>query len=177
MLAPHSFDVAYHLGLAYYLQGRFGDAADEYGRCMALADAPGADATADTLGYRACEEIARRPASLVAMAEWRRRALARAGRSGEIPALLERVDPAWEVTVNASYFASLLMARGDRGAETVLDDEALGRFETRAYGVAVDRLVAGESEAARELLERIAADPHWPGFGRIAAEVDLTGLP
>jgi len=42
-LAPSSFDVAYHLGLAYFLNGRFDEAADEYLRCMRYAERAGED--------------------------------------------------------------------------------------------------------------------------------------
>ena len=40
--ASLNWDVSYHLGLAYFLAGRFGDAADEYQRCIGLAEDPAA---------------------------------------------------------------------------------------------------------------------------------------
>ena len=37
-LAPLNWDVSYHLGLAYFVSGRFADAAAEYLRCLRLAE-------------------------------------------------------------------------------------------------------------------------------------------
>ena len=44
------------------------------------------------------------------------------------------------------------------------------------YPVAAWHLAEGDTVAAIALLERVAAHPHWGGFGRIAAEADLVAL-
>ena len=53
---------------------------------------------------------------------------------------------------------------------------ASGRFETRAYGMAVKELLDGDRDRAMFLLRRVAEDSYWPGFGRIAAEADLVRM-
>ena len=110
----------------------------------------------------------------VAIEEWTYRALRRAGRDNEARALLARVPRDLSVSANAAYYQTLLARRNEHPAADLLDPlPAEGRFETRAYGLAVDALLAGDRERAQFLLRRIAQDAHWPGFGRIAAEADL----
>ena len=47
------------------------------------------------------------------------------------------------------------------------------RLETVGYGIATRYLARGDTAATMELFMQIAADPWWPGFGRIAAEAEL----
>jgi tetratricopeptide (TPR) repeat protein len=172
-LAPYNFDVAYHLGLAYYLLGRFDDAATEYVRCTALATDPRA-LLLTIPDQRTCMSIAQSGDTRVAIEEWTYRALRRSGREREARALLAAVPRGLSVSANASYYHNLLARRGEwPAADLVHPLPADGRFETRAYGAAVDALLDGPRERALFLLRRIATDPHWSGFGRIAAEVDL----
>ncbi len=180
-LAPHNFDVAYHLGLAYYLAGRFDDAADEYARCMDLAhdaDALALQQSGD-LGadFRSCMEIAAADDTRVAIAEWRYRALRRDGRHAEAADLLETITPDMDIRDNVAYYADLLFYKGLRTEDQLLvPDHPDFRLETVGYGIANWYLVEGDTARALELLEEIAAHPHWPGFGRIAAEADLARL-
>lgn len=176
-LAPYNFDVAYHLGLAYYLVGRFDDSAAEYGRCVALAadaDALARDAAGDFGDQRTCMSMATSDDSRVAVEEWRYRALRQAGRHDEARAVAEAIPVEMDVSANAAYHLALLAHSGRADpAPLVLPLPPEGRFETRAYGVALDEWFDGDRDRALLLLRRIAADPHWPGFGRLAAEADL----
>ncbi len=175
-LAPGDFDVAYHLGLAYYLSGDFARAADEYLRCLALADDP-ASAPEAVSGGRPCTTIATSDDTRVAITEWAWRALMRAGREGEAERLLEGIHAEMEVTANTAYLRALLAHRGELPyAELVEPFPLSGRFETHAYAAAVAELVRGDEERAHFFLRRVAEDPHWPGFGRIEAEADLARL-
>lgn len=174
-LAPTNWDVAYHLGLAYFLEGRFQDAADEYGRCLAMADDSEAAAT-DAEDFRSCARNADDPESRVAMTEWAVRALGRAGRTDEARALLADLPTDLPVSENLAYYHSLLMKRGEMAQEELLADDAPYRLETVGYGIANHRIVQGDTAGAVGLLERLVEDPWWPGFGRIAAEADLVRL-
>jgi hypothetical protein len=121
--------------------------------------------------------IATDPEAHVAIAEWAYRALRRAGRPDEARALLEPVSPLLIVRENRAYHQALLAHKGERtSADLLLPLPAEGRFETRAYGAALDELLDGDRTRALLLLRRIAADPHWPGFGRLAAEADLARM-
>jgi tetratricopeptide (TPR) repeat protein len=175
--APLNWDVAYHLGLAYYLAGRFDDSADEYGRCLGLAeDAAARMAQVDT--FRSCSQNADDPESLVAMTEWAVRASLRAGRAAEVDALLHAIPEDLAVEENVAYYHDLLFYKGLRTADELLSPgpDAPYRRETVGYGVANWRIVQGDTAAAVTLLEELTQDPWWPGFGRIAAEVELARI-
>jgi tetratricopeptide (TPR) repeat protein len=175
--APLNWDVAYHLGLGYYLAGRFEDAADEYGRCLDLARDPSARA-AQTDIYRSCSQNADDPESLVAMTEWAVRAALRAGRSAEAEARLGRIGDGLPVEENVAYYHDLLYYKGLKTADELLNPgpDAPYRRETVGYGVANWWIVQGDTTGAQTLLEELVQDPWWPGFGRIAAEVELARL-
>lgn len=174
-LASMNWDVSYHLGLAYFVSGRFGDAADEYLRCLGLADDAGAQA-ADNDAFRSCSRNGDDPESRVAMTEWAVRALLRSGRGGEADALVAAIPDDLEVSENVSYYHDLLYDKGLKTADELLDlgPDAPYRLETVGFGVATRLLVAGDTARALEVFQKIVADPWWPGFGRIAAEAELS---
>ena len=67
--------------------------------------------------------------------------------------------------------------RVEAAAEDLLENpEAPYRLETVGFGVANGLLAQGDTERATAILERLYDDPWWPGFGRIAAEVELFRL-
>jgi tetratricopeptide (TPR) repeat protein len=179
-LAPYNFDVTYHLGLAYYLSGRFDDAAEEYARCLAMAsddEALRREREGAFPDQRTCMTIADRADTRVAILEWQYRALRQAGRHTEALALAASVPADLDVPVNGAYHQALLAHSGRLDpAALILPLPPEGRFETRAYGVALDTFLDGDRERALLLLRRIAGDPHWSGFGRLAAEADLARL-
>lgn len=179
-LAPYDFDVAYHRGLALYLLGRFREAATEYQRCLRQATDRRALSLVGTpamAGQRPCAEIATRDDSRVAITDWAYRSLRRAGRDDEARRLLETIVPGMDVSANTAYYQTLLARRGLYArAELLNPTPASGRFETRAYGAAIDELLDGDRDRALFLLRRVAEDAYWAGFGRIAAEADLARL-
>ena len=176
--APLNWDVSYHLGLAYFLTGRFGDAADEYMRCIDLADDPDALA-AQSDDFRSCSQNGNHPESQIAMTEWAVRALLRDGRSDEAHELLEAIPADLAIGENVAYYHDLLFYKGLKTEDELLNppEDAPYRLETVGMGVANWLIVHGETERAREVLEVLASDPWWPGFGRIAAEAELSRLP
>lgn len=176
-LAPLNWDVSYHLGLAHFLAGHFGRAADEYLRCLGLAEDVAAG-SAQSESFRSCSQNATDLESRVAMLEWAARALQRAGRIEETRLLLEQVSPDWAVTENIAYHHDLLYRKGLMSEDELMAGVASGRYrlETVGFAVANSRLVEGDTAGAREILNELAADPWWPGFGRIAAEAELARL-
>lgn len=176
-LAPMNWDVAYHLGLAYFLAGRFEQAHSEYRRCLDLAGDPAAEA-AESEGFRSCSVNADDPESFVAMTEWAVRAAARSGADAEVERLLGTVSTDLNVSENVAYYHDLLYYMGEKTADELLDPgpDAPYRMETVGFGVANWMLVQGDTARARSILEALVEDPWWPGFGRIAAEVELYRL-
>lgn len=176
-LAPLNWDVSYHLGLAYFLAGRFDDAADEYLRCLALVDDEDARA-AQSDEFRSCSQNQDDPESRVAMTEWAVRAAMRAARTETVSRLLDGIPEDMPVSENVAYYHDLLMYKGLMDVEELLNPgpDAPYRMETVGFGVANWLLSNGEEEQAIGLLRRLVEDPWWPGFGRIAAEVELARL-
>jgi len=176
-LAPMNWDVAYHLGLAYFLAGRFQDAAGEYLRCLEMAEE--ADALeAQAPDFRSCSQNRDDPESLVAMTEWAVRAALRAGQEEVAAELLDQIPVGLELQENVAYYHDLLFYKGVLTADELLNPgpDAPYRRETVGYGVANWFLVQGDTTGAVELLEELVQDEWWPGFGRIAAEVELARL-
>lgn len=171
-LAPASFDVAYHLALAYFLSGEFAKAADEYGRCLASTGEGPLPA-----GWRSCAAAAGSDDDRVAITDWRYRALRRAGRRRPAAQLLATIREGMAVKENGAYYQALLFYRGLRTEDDVLAPKTLedNTFVTTAYGLASHYVAEKRLPDACRLLRAIVADePHWNGFGFIAAETDLS---
>lgn len=177
-----SFDIEYHRGLAHFLRGDFATAANIYARCLARASDERLIALERSgsfgQGYRSCMAIATDDDSRVALSEWLYRALRRAGRDAEAEAILTTIRPDMRVVDNTAYHRTLLVYKG-----ALMESEVLAaagrdgtRLETVGYGLANWHLARGDTARARELLEEIVKDPWWPGFGYIAAEVELRRL-
>lgn len=177
-----SFDIVYHLGLAHYLAGHWDRAAEVYRQCLAQAldEAQLARERAGSVpaGYRSCTANATDADSRVAMTDWYYRTLRRSGRDDEAVALLASIDEGMDVEDNTSYHNALLFYRGLRSDSALMafaESDSV-RFSTAGYALANWRLVEGDTAGALPLLERIARGAHWPGFGVIAAEVELARL-
>ena len=177
-----SFDIAYHLGLAHYFAGHWDRAAQVYERCLAHAQSEALLAAERTgalpASYRSCMRNATDPDSRVAMTDWYYRTLRRAGRDDEASALLQTIDEGLAVEDNESYYNALLFykkLRSDSALMAFAESDSV-RFSTTGYALANWRLVEGDTAGAVELLERIASGSHWPGFGVIAAEVELARI-
>lgn len=167
-LAPSSFDVMYHVGLAHYLRGDFKKAADAYGRCL------------DTKvngrlpeGWRGCAGLD--TDSRIAISNWRYVALRRAGRHDDAKKLLDTITETMEVKENIPYFHALLYYKGLRTEEQIFDRAKLtgNRLVTAGYPVANFALISGNKQKACDLFRELVKDAEWAAFGFIAAEAEL----
>jgi dipeptidyl aminopeptidase/acylaminoacyl peptidase len=152
------FNVYYHLGLAHYLKGDFERAAAAYRLCMESS--------------RASDE------NLVATSDWLYMTLRRLGRAEEAARVLEPIRPDLDVLDNTAYLNRLLLYKGLKKPEDVLDpatDDGI-QIATQGYGVGNWHLVNGDAVKAREIFERVVAGSQWAAFGFIAAEAELLRL-
>jgi tetratricopeptide (TPR) repeat protein len=172
VLAPSSFDVIYHLGLAHYLSGEFDEAARIYRSCLETTSDP----RPLPEGWRSCTKTRSTDNDRVALTDWLYRALRRAGQHDEARALLAGITADMRVGENEAYFTALRFYAGAVTEEAAMTPATKNenRLVTVGYGVAVFHLAAGDFDRACLLLQRIADEPNWNAFGVIAAEVDLS---
>ena len=152
------FNIWYHLGLAYYLSGRFEDALRAYRECLGVSEIPD---------------------KLVATSHWLYMTLRRLGRDEEAERVLEPISGDMDIIENQNYHECLLMYRGEASANDLLrgarEAGSLG-LVTTGYGVGNWFLYNGEADEAARVLREILSTGAWAGFGYIAAEADLVRL-
>ncbi|MBN2198790.1 MAG: hypothetical protein JW747_02970 [Candidatus Aminicenantes bacterium] len=156
-LKAGDFDILYHLGLAFYLEGSYKMARPVYEACLAAA--------ADEGG-------------VAAVSHWLYLTLRRLGQDAEAAALLEGITPDMPVGENISYLNLLLLYKGLKSEQDILDLAATSPLDaaTLGNGLAVWRLVNGRRAEALEIMEKILSLDYWPAFGFIAAEAELARL-
>ena len=149
-------NIAYHLGLAYYLKGDLTRAVPVYRR--EIADAKNDD-------------------RLVSTAHWLYMSLRRLGRDAEAAASLSVVRPQMNVVENDTYHRLLRLYKGELAPDAVLPVNASGEMSvtdaTAAYGIGNWHLYNGRRADAERVFRRIIAGGQWGAFGYIAAEVEL----
>lgn len=153
-------NIGYHLALAYYLKGSWGEAADVAQREV-----------------NAANNDDRR----VSMAHWLYMALRRAGRTADAAKVLQPMRRDMRIIENQAYHRLMLLYKGVLPADSVLSVSASGELSVQdasaAYGVANWHWYNGRRTEAEALWRRIVAGGQWGAFGTIAAEVELARLP
>jgi tetratricopeptide (TPR) repeat protein len=152
------FNVWYHLGLAHYLKGDFAAALKAYEQCMKVSKS--------------------NDDSLTATTDWMYMTLRRLGRAKEAAALLEPIREKMDILENGSYHKRLLMYKGMKSLEQLLDPAGADdlTIATQGYGVGNWYLYNGQKDKAIATFEKVVAGKQWGAFGFIAAEADLVRL-
>jgi len=152
-------NIAYHLGLGYYLKGDFDRAVGVYR--SELADARNDDRRVST-------------------AHWLYMSLRRLGRNDDATAVLTPITRNMNVIENDTYHRLLLMYKGQLPIDSVLVVGPTGEMSvtdaTAAYGVGNWHLYNGRRAEAERVFRRILAGGQWGAFGYVAAEADLARL-
>ena len=148
-------NIWYHLGLAHYLHGDFEKALTAYREGMNVS--------------RVNDDM------LVATSDWLYMTLRRLKRDEEARAVLDPIREQMDVLENGAYHARLLMYKGRRTPESVLNLNTADdvQIATQGYGVGNWHLVNGDRGKAKEIFDRVVAGRAWAAFGYIAAEADL----
>lgn len=152
------FNIWYHLGLAYYLKGDYGNASRAYEACMKVSD---------------------NDDSVTATSDWQWMTFMRMGNKAAAAKVLERITPKMDILENGSYHRRLLMYKGIEKPEALLDTTNADdlTIATQGYGVGNYYLVTGDREKAKAIFDRVVAGKQWSAFGYIAAEVDRAKMP
>ena len=152
-LAPDNWDSWYHMGASLFMLGEFEKA--EY-------------------AYKRCYELPCTLESRIAVTDWYCMTLMREGKTAEMEKLLEPITDGMEITRNFEYYNRLLLYKGLRTPEQILEgmgDEDI-QIITTAFGVANYYYCHGEKEKGDELVERILKEGekrYWSAFGYQAA--------
>ncbi len=159
-LTTTQWNIYYHLGLAYYLNGEFEMALDAWNTCYELSD------NSDVL---------------VAATDWLYMTYRRLGRNEEAEDLLTRISPDMEMIENDAYFKRILMYKGLISPDSLLqtgpdDSDPALSLATQGYGVGNWYLYNGDTLKANAVFENIAEGDYWAAFGYIAAEADLARM-
>ncbi|MEO7965692.1 MAG: tetratricopeptide repeat protein [Gemmatimonadaceae bacterium] len=149
-------NVAYHLGLAYYLKGDYAHALPVYQRDFAAATNEDRRAS---------------------VAYWLYLTLRKLGRDADATAILRTFGPETHVIENVEYVKLLRLFKGELPADSVFAGASSGEMSvgdaTAAYGVAQWNSLAGRSAEADRIYRRLIAGGQWGSFGYIAAEAEL----
>lgn len=148
-------NIWYHLGLAHYLAGDFTRALAAYREGMKVS--------------RVNDDM------LVATSDWLYMTLRRLKRDDEARAVLDPIKEQMDIIENGAYHARLLMYKGVRTPDAVLNLNTADdvQIATQGYGVGNWYLVNGDRAKAREIFDRVLAGRAWTAFGFIAAEADV----
>ncbi len=151
------FNVYYHLGLAHYLNGNYGAAAQAYER---------------TLTYAKSDD------DMVAVADWLYMTYRRLGEDEVAERTLADIREDMNVRENEGYFERLLMYSGYVDPDSLLrasrrDGSSSLNAATVGYGVGNYWLSEGDTTQGQQILEDVIDGQYWAAFGYIAAEADL----
>jgi hypothetical protein len=100
--------------------------------------------------------------------------LRRLKRDVEARQVLDPIREQMDVVENGAYHARLLMYKGLRTPESVLNLNTADDIQiaTQGYGVGNWYLVNGDKAKAKDVFARILTGKAWTAFGFIAAEAD-----
>jgi tetratricopeptide (TPR) repeat protein len=158
-LSNTQFNIWYHLGLAHYLEGDFASAVE---------------------AYRECLKWSKNDDLKTAATDWLFMSLRRLGRDEEAAKCLAPVRERMTIIENGAYHQRLLVYKGLRKPESLLEmpaglnerDRALN-FAVQAYGLGNWHLYNGDAAKAKTLFVRLVEEGSWAAFGTIAAEAEL----
>ena len=149
-------NIWYHLGLAYYLKGKFKDALQ---------------------AFREAEKVSTNPDMLVATTHWLYMTLRRLGREQEANEALVAIKPGIEVIENVDYLKLVRLYQGqlkpsDLMKEISSNTNTLSNA-SMGYGLGNWYLYSGQKPDAEKIFRQITSGNQWASFGFIAAEVEL----
>lgn len=148
-------NVWYHLGLARYLQGDFGQASEQFQKVLDL----GLTSDMETSAIY-----------------WHYMALKRSGKDLEAGLILDRVSEDTNLLEGEVYLNLLLVFKGVFDADYLMESspEAM-QNATFAYGIGNWHYMNGRQDRAAAIWEELhnGNQGQWPAFGYIAAEAEL----
>jgi len=152
-----NYDILYHLGVAHFERGEFGQAAHAF--AQAQRRAPNDN-------------------ELAGSTDWLWMSLARAKRGADAQKALAPITDTMKITSATAYAQRLKLYRGVIGPDQVIGptDTAAVQVATMSFGVGNWYLAKGDTANARLWFKRAVDSGGWPGFAFFAAETELKRL-
>ena len=160
-LSNTQFNIYYHLGLAHYCNGDYTKAVDAYLECLKWSN---------------------NNDLMVATADWLYMTYRRLGRDQIAAEFLNRVPENLELIENDIYYQRLMMYKGLKGPEELVDPQLIGGDDPVAipsaegYGLGNWYYYNGDIMKAKGIFEQVVAGDGWGSFAYVAAEADLVHL-
>lgn len=156
-LNSRDFDIWYHLGLAYYLQGEFGQALKAYQECAKYT----------------VDDDAR-----VGVSYWLYITLRRLNQDKVAAKVLKNVTNRMNIMMERSYHELMFFYQGKMSEKEIMTMASTSDLDnaTYGYGIGVLLLFRNQEGKAVQVFEKILELRHWPAFGYIAAEAELARL-
>ena len=153
-LNSQDFDIWYHLGLAYFLNGNFEEALSAYSSCLSVSEDD---------------------ESKVAVSHWLFMTLRRLERPDDAAKVLNNIIEGMDVEENQSYYDLLNFYKGRKSVEDIFNLEEASDLElaTLGFGIGCWYLYNNDEATAKTYFEKIVETKYWPAFGFIAAEAEL----
>ena len=153
------FNVWYHLGLAYYLNGNLRRALN---------------------AYRECLKVSNNPDAMVATSHWLYMTLKLMHRDREAARMLVPIRQDMDVIENDAYYQLLLMYKRQLSPESLLENAVKQGNSPGAhsilYGVGNWYRYNHRADRAGEIFQQILSSDQWTSFGYVAAEANLRRL-
>lgn len=154
-LGNDKFNIWYHFGLAYYLNGRFDKALSSYNKCQEFSDN-------DDL--------------IAATTYWQYLTYQKLGNKEMAGKLLETINTKMKMVENDAYLDLLLLYKGEKDVDALMKKatDKEGQLDpTMAYGIGSYYQHQSRFAKANEVFLKILESPRWDAFGYIAAEAEL----
>lgn len=149
----------YHIGLYYFLNQAYIQAAPAYEKCLAAS---------------------RNDKNIVGATDWLYNTYMRLNEQDKAQQLLEAITPDMDTDREHPYFRRVMLYKGVITPEELVDvnqdpaKTSVGDV-TKMYGLANWYAYQGDKEKAMKLYEKIVqSESGWPGFAYAAAEKELT---
>ena len=148
----------YHIGLYYFLNQAYIQAAPAYEKCLAAS---------------------RSNKNIVGASDWLYNTYMRLGDKEKAQKLLDPITPDLDTDLEHPYFRRVMLYKGEITPEELVDvnqDPANTSVSdvTKMYGLANWYAYHGEKEKAMSLYQKIVkSEKGWPGFAYAAAEKEL----
>lgn len=151
------FNLYYHLGVAYYLNGNFDFAVDAFENTLS---------------------VSRNNDTRVSTIDWLYMSHLRNGNRQKAYELITDFDTEIEVLESHSYLNRIKLYKGQITPEDLLNQENLNTLNllTQGYGVAMWYYHTGNTQKAISILKDIIETNYWAAFGYIAAEAEIARM-